>query len=60
MIEAEAGSGTMLLNGPAARLGVAGDRLIVISYCAVSDDEARSHQPRVVKVDDHNRLIEPA
>jgi aspartate 1-decarboxylase len=60
VIEAEAGSGTMLLNGPAARLGVAGDRLIVISYCAVSDDEARSHQPRVVKVDDHNRLIEPA
>ncbi len=56
VIEAEAGSGTVLLNGPAARLGVAGDQVIVLSYCLVSDEEARSHRAKVVKVDEQNRL----
>jgi aspartate 1-decarboxylase len=56
VIEAEAGSGTMLLNGPAARLGAAGDQVIVLSYCAVPEEEARSHTPSVVHVDEQNRL----
>ncbi|MFH1921211.1 MAG: aspartate 1-decarboxylase [Planctomycetota bacterium] len=56
-IEGEAGSGMVLLNGPAARLGAPGDRVIVLSYCAVSEEEARSHRPKVVKVDDQNRLL---
>ena len=56
VIEAEAGSGTVLLNGPAARLGVAGDQVIVLSYVAVSEEEARSHTPNVVHVDEQNRL----
>ena len=56
VIEAEAGSGTMMLNGPAARLGVAGDKVIVLTYCAVSDEEARSHATKVVHVDEQNRL----
>ena len=54
-IEAPRGSGTVLLNGPAARLAVPGDLVIVISYCAVSDDEARSLKPNVVLVDKQNR-----
>ena len=53
-IEAPAGSGTVLLNGPAARLGVPGDRVIVISYCAVSDEEARTHQPKIIRLDEKN------
>ena len=56
IIEAEAGSGTVLLNGPAARLGVAGDQVIVLSYCLVSHEEPRSHRAKVVRVDDRNRL----
>lgn len=56
-IEAPADSGTILLNGPAARLGVPGDRVIILSYCAVSDEEARQLKPRVVKVDDQNRPL---
>lgn len=56
-IEGEAGSGIVLLNGPAARLGVPGDRVIVLSYCAVSDEDARSHRPKVVRVDNQNRLL---
>jgi len=55
-IEAEAGSGTVMLNGPAARMGVPGDLLIVLTYCAVSDDEARAFQPKVVRVTSQNRL----
>ena len=56
VIEAEAGSGTVMLNGPAARLGLPGDRVIVLSYCTVSEEEARTHESKVVKVDEQNRL----
>jgi aspartate 1-decarboxylase len=55
-IEAPAGSGTVLLNGPAARLAVPGDRVIIITYCAVSDEEARVWKPNVVLVDEKNRV----
>jgi len=56
VIEAPAGSGTMMLNGPAARLGAVGDKVIILSYCAVSDDEARKLKPTVILVDDKNRV----
>jgi len=56
-IEAPAGSGTVLLNGPAARLGLPGDLVIVLSYGAVSAEEARSLKPTVVRVDAGNRLL---
>ena len=56
-IVAPAGSGTMLLNGPAARLGAPGDIVIVLTYCSVSDDEARKLKPTVVRVDAKNRII---
>ena len=58
VIEATAGSGTVLLNGPAARLGAPGDRVIVLTYCAVSEEEARTWKPKVVKVDEGNRLLD--
>lgn len=57
-IEAEANSGTMMLNGPAARLALPGDLIIVLSYCGLSDEELASHKPKVVKVDEKNRLVE--
>jgi aspartate 1-decarboxylase len=56
-IEAEAGSGTMLLNGPAARLGLAGDLVVVITYAGYSGEELRGHRPKVVKVDAQNRIV---
>jgi aspartate 1-decarboxylase len=55
VIEAPAGSGTVLLNGPAARLGVRGDKVVILAYCAVSEQEARTLRPIVVHVDDDNR-----
>lgn len=57
VIEAPAGSGTMLLNGPAARLGMRGDKVVIISYCGVTEEEARTRKPVVVHVDDANRQI---
>jgi len=57
VIVAEAGSGTVMLNGPAARLGVPGDLLVVLSYAACSDEEARRLKPKVVNVDARNRLV---
>jgi len=55
-IEAPRGSGTMLLNGPAARLGAVGDLIIVLTYCAVSQQEARTIRPTIVQVDGRNRV----
>jgi aspartate 1-decarboxylase len=57
-ILAPRGSGTMLLNGPAARLGVVGDEVIVLTYCTMPDGMARNHQPKVVHVDKDNRVAE--
>lgn len=54
VIEAPAGSGKVLLNGPAARTGRKGDEVIVLSYCALSEEEARTFKPRVVLVDGKN------
>lgn len=56
VIEGPAGSGTVLLNGPAARLAQPGDRVIILSYCVVSDEESRTLRPKVVLVDEKNRL----
>lgn len=56
VIEAPAGSGTMLLNGPAARTAVPGDLVIVLAYCLATEEEARTLKPRVVHVDAQNRM----
>jgi aspartate 1-decarboxylase len=53
------GSGTIQLNGAAARLGHAGDLVILISYGLYADTEARRHAPRVVFVDERNRMVRP-
>jgi len=55
-IPAPRDSGTVLLNGPAARLGVPGDQVIIISYCQLDEKDARQHKPIVVHVDEKNRL----
>ena len=55
-IEGAAGSGTICLNGPAARLGTVGDEIIIISYTQMIDDEAKKHKPKVVLVDKKNKI----
>jgi aspartate 1-decarboxylase len=54
----EENSGTICLNGPAARLGQVGDLLIVISYCHLEFEEAKKYQPKVIYVDKENKITE--
>ncbi|MDR3109247.1 MAG: aspartate 1-decarboxylase [Planctomycetaceae bacterium] len=56
-IEGEADSGTMMLNGPAARAGIPGDIIVIITYCNVDDADCKNFTPNVVKVDKNNRLV---
>jgi len=53
------GSGVLQLNGAAARLGMPGDLVIVMSYGVVSEAELEHHTPRVVFVDARNRIAHP-
>ena len=53
------GSGVVQLNGAAARLGMPGDLVILISYGEYTEAEVEQHQPRVVFVDGGNRIVRP-
>ncbi|MDK4680925.1 aspartate 1-decarboxylase [Kingella negevensis] len=55
-IAGERGSGTICLNGAAARLVLAGDVVIIMSYVMVSEEELQTHQPKVVLVDNYNKI----
>jgi aspartate 1-decarboxylase len=55
-IAGASGSGTICLNGAAARLAVPGDLVIVIAYGLVDNEEAQAWRPRVVHVDGKNRI----
>ncbi|BCJ69201.1 aspartate 1-decarboxylase [Polymorphospora rubra] len=56
-IEGPAGSGVIGINGAAARLVHTGDLIIIIGYGLVTDEEARSLEPRVVHVNGKNEII---
>lgn len=53
-IPGERGSRVCCLNGAAARLTQIGDRIIVISYAEMTPEEAKTHKPTVVIVDENN------
>lgn len=57
IIEGPKGSGVICLNGAAARLGQKGDKVIIIAYCSLPEDQARNHKPRVISVDNDNKII---
>ncbi|MEU7644494.1 MULTISPECIES: aspartate 1-decarboxylase [Streptomyces] len=56
-IEGRRGSGVIGINGAAAHLVHPGDKVIIISYAQVEDAEARALRPRVVHVDEANRVV---
>lgn len=55
VIEGERGTGVIGLNGAAARLAVANDLVIIVSYRVMDDEPARSLRPIVVHVDRDNK-----
>ncbi len=56
VIRGRPGRGEVVLNGAAARLVQVGDRVIIMSYAAYEEDELEGFEPRVVLVDDANRI----
>lgn len=53
----ERGSGVIGLNGACARLGMPGDRVIIITYAQMTPEEAEKFTPKVVIVDEKNNII---
>ncbi len=56
VIAGKAGSGHFCLNGPAARLGYVGDKLIIVSYALMTPDEAKTMKTKTVYLNDENRI----
>ncbi|MFF2316921.1 aspartate 1-decarboxylase [Arthrobacter sp. NPDC058097] len=57
-IAGERGSGVIGINGPAAHLVQENDTVILITYADMTTEEARAYKPRVVHVDEHNRILQ--
>jgi len=57
VIKGERYSGVICMNGPAARKCQAGDIVIIIAYCTLTPEEAKTHQPVLVFPDENNKLI---
>ena len=55
-IAGKAGSGQICLNGPAARSGVVGDRIIILSYALVDAKEAKGLKTKVIYLDEKNKV----
>ena len=59
VIKGEPGSGTICLNGPAARKASVGDIVIIISYALMEFEEAKNFKPAIIFPDEeNNKLIE--
>jgi len=57
VIQGEPGSGAMQLNGAMARLAQPGDRIIVLAFAFADPKEASTINPRVVVLDEKNRIV---
>ncbi len=55
VIKGKRKSGTICINGAAARLVQVGDEVIIISYALLNDSELKDYKPRVIFVDENNR-----
>ncbi|MGN0465631.1 MAG: aspartate 1-decarboxylase [Lachnospiraceae bacterium] len=55
-IAGERGSGMICLNGAAARCVSTNDKIIIMCYASMTPEEAKTHKPTVVFVDDENKI----
>ncbi len=58
VIPGQRGSGEVVLNGPTARRGVKGDKIIVFCYEYFNEEELKTFKPKIVLVDEYNRVRE--
>lgn len=56
LIKGKRGSGVCCLNGPAARKGMTGDVVVIIAYCSLPLEEAKTFRPWIVFPKEGNRL----
>jgi len=56
VIKGDAGSGDVILNGPAVRLGLVGDQITILSYALIDQSEAKSAQTKAIHLDDKNKI----
>lgn len=56
VIAGEKGSGMICLNGAAARMVSTGDKIIIMCYAQMTPEELKEHNPKVVFVDDANKI----
>lgn len=55
-IQGKRRSGTICINGAAARLAAVGDEIIIISYASYSEDELKSFKPAILLLDKNNKV----
>lgn len=51
------GSGIIALNGPTARKGMVGDKIIIFSYAYLEDGALKDFSPRIIILDEHNKIV---
>lgn len=56
VMEGAAKSGTICMNGAAARWAQPGDKVIIISYCLLESKEASTFTPKAIFLDEKNRI----
>ena len=58
VIPGKRNSGIICLNGPTARKGTIGDKIIIFCYEYYTEDEIKKFSPKIVKLDEKNRIIQ--
>ncbi len=57
IIEGDAGSGIIGINGAAARLVSIGDKIIIVNYCLLDEEEIKNHKAKIIVVEDDKNLV---
>lgn len=58
VIKGESGTGTICINGAAARKSQKGDKVIIVAYAQFTPEEKENFEPTIVLVDEKNRIIQ--
>jgi len=58
VIEGEADSGIVCINGAAARLVQPGDKVIIVAYALLNEEEQKTFTPKIAHVDSNNKLVQ--
>ena len=57
-LKGKRGSKVFCLNGAAARKAQKGDKIIIVTYAQLTEDEIKTHKPTVVQVGENNEILE--